>query len=329
MAPATASPAKAVAATESRQSAPHPLTVSRAFNAPRDLVFKAWSAANHLKHWFCPQGATVPECEVEFRPGGKFDLRMRGNNGEYDNWIRGHYVEILPHSRLVIDMTVETIDGKPLFNALTTVGFETICGGTEMTVTQQYTLIDPSASDFTRGAEAGWKQTLDRLEKEVARINAETPPRSVAHGTFSISRTFDAPPSLVFRALSDPAAKAEWFHGGKGYEMVSRSMDVRPGGREHLQGKWDNGLVSTFDAVYFDVIPDARLVYSYEMHMGERKISVSLATFELKAVGQGTQLTLTEHGAFLDGYDDAGSREHGSGLLLDAIGEWVMQAVKR
>jgi uncharacterized protein YndB with AHSA1/START domain len=87
--------------------------------------------------------------------------------------------------------------------------------------------------------------------------------------------------------------------------------------------------VSTFDAVYFDVIPNERLVYSYEMHMGERKISVSLATFELKRAGQGTRLVMTEQGAFLDGYDDAGSREHGSGLLLDAIGEWLKAMTKR
>jgi uncharacterized protein YndB with AHSA1/START domain len=322
MAPATTTATK----TEISQSAQHRLDISRAFNAPRDLVFKAWSTAEHLKHWFCPQGFTVPACEIEFRPGGKFDLCMRSQGGEFEHWIRGHFIEVMPHSRLVIDMTVVTVDGKQLFNALTTVGFETVCGGTEMSVSQAYTLLDPSAGDFTRGAEEGWKQTLDRLEKEVARIVAATPARSVAHGTFTISRNYDAPPALVFRALTDPAAKAQWFQGGPGYETVSRIMDVRPGGREHLQGKWDNGLVSTFDAVYFDVIPNERLVYSYEMHMGERKISVSLAVFELKAVGQGTQLTLTEHGAYLDGYDDAGSREHGSGLLLDAIGAWLAQA---
>jgi len=322
-------------ATETREAAqqrqdPSPsLTVSRAFNAPRDLVFKAWSAAEHLKQWFCPQGYTVPECEIDFRPGGKFDLCMRSQGGESEHWIRGHYVEIMPHARLVIDMSVVTTEGKPLFNAHTTVGFETICGGTEMTVTQQYTLLDATAGDFTRGAEQGWLQTLDRLEKTVARISAETPPRSVAHSTFSIQRTYDAPPALVFRALSDPAAKGQWFHGGSGYTEVSRSMDVRPGGREHLQGKWDNGMVSTFDAVYFDVIPNERLVYSYEMHMGARKISVSLATFEIKPAGQGTQLTLTEHGAFLDGYDDAGSREHGMGLLLDALGAWATEQAKR
>ncbi|HBO83270.1 MAG TPA: polyketide cyclase, partial [Cupriavidus sp.] len=126
-----------------------------------------------------------------------------------------------------------------------------------------------------------------------------------------------------------PVAKAQWFNGGPGYTEVKRTMDVRPGGREHLQGRWENGLVSTFDAVYFDVIPNERLVYSYEMHMGERKISVSLATFELKRAGQGTRLVMTEQGAFLDGYDDAGSREHGSGLLLDAIGEWLKAMTKR
>jgi hypothetical protein len=59
---------------------------------------------------------------------------------------------------------------------------------------------------------------------------------------------------------------------------------------------------------------------SYEMHMDHRKISVSLATFELKPAGTGTRLVMTEQGAFLDGYDDAGSRERGSHFLLDALG---------
>jgi uncharacterized protein YndB with AHSA1/START domain len=97
-------------------------------------------------------------------------------------------------------------------------------------------------------------------------------------------------------------------------------MDVRPGGREHLQGRWDSGMVSTFDAVYFDVIPNERIVYTYEMHLDERKISVSLATIELREDGAGTILVLNEHGAFLDGYDDAGSRERGTNFLMDALG---------
>jgi uncharacterized protein YndB with AHSA1/START domain len=149
--------------------------------------------------------------------------------------------------------------------------------------------------------------------------------RSVVHGSFRIERTYPVPRERVYRALTDPAAKAKWFAGGADYTTLEREMDVRPGGRERLRGRWQGGLVSTFDAVYFDVVPNERLVYSYEMHLDERKISVSLATFELKAEGEGTRLVVTENGAFLDGYDDAGSRERGTNVLVDALGRSLLE----
>jgi len=313
--------------TATQLAQPRPLTVSRAFNAPKELVFQAWTSAEHVKHWFCPRGFTIPEAEVEPRVGGKFDYCMRAPDGQ-SHWVRGHFVKILPNARLVIDMTVVDGDGAALFNALTTVSFENVCGGTQLDVEQRYTLLDPVAGNFTRGAAQGWAETLDRLEVEVARM-ADAPPaeRSVVHGIFRIERTFKATPAEVFRALTDPKAKAQWFRGGDGYQELARTMDARPGGREHLKGSWANGLVSTFDAIYYDVVPGERLVYAYEMHMGERKISVSLATFEMKPVDDGTRLVMTEQGAFLDGYDDAGSREHGSGLLLDALAQYLAGAV--
>jgi uncharacterized protein YndB with AHSA1/START domain len=146
-------------------------------------------------------------------------------------------------------------------------------------------------------------------------------PRSVVHAMFCIERTYPASAAQVFKALTDPAAKAKWFAGGEGYTELARHMDARPGGREHLQGRKDTGVVSTFDAFYHDVVRNERVVYSYEMHLDDRKISVSLATFELKTAGAGTRLVMTEQGAFLDGYDDAGSRERGSNFLLDALGK--------
>jgi uncharacterized protein YndB with AHSA1/START domain len=144
--------------------------------------------------------------------------------------------------------------------------------------------------------------------------------RSVVHATFCIERIYPASPAQVFKALTDPAAKAKWFTGGNGYTLLTRKMDVRPGGREQLKGRWETGVVTTFDAVYHDVVADERIVYAYEMHLDERKISVSLATLELEPAGTGTRRVMTEQGAFLDGYDDAGSREHGSNFLLDALG---------
>jgi uncharacterized protein YndB with AHSA1/START domain len=144
---------------------------------------------------------------------------------------------------------------------------------------------------------------------------------SVVHATFCIERTYPASRAQVFKALIDPEAKAKWFTGGKGYTLLAREMDVRPGGREHVRGRWESGVVSTFKAVYHDVVVDERIIYAYDMYLDYRKISVSLATFELKPARTDTRLVMTEQGAFLDGYDDAGSREHGSNLLLNALGK--------
>ena len=95
---------------------------------------------------------------------------------------------------------------------------------------------------------------------------------------------------------------------------------MRPGGREHLKGRWANGTVSTFDAIYHDIVANSRIVYSYEMRLNDRKISVSLATLEIKPEGEKTRLVVTEQGAFLDGYEDGGSRERGTEHLLDLVG---------
>jgi uncharacterized protein YndB with AHSA1/START domain len=144
--------------------------------------------------------------------------------------------------------------------------------------------------------------------------------RSVVHATFHLERVYDASSARVWKALTDPAGKAQWFGApSEPVEIIERAMDVRPGGRERLRGRWGGQVVSTFDATYYDVIENERLVYCYEMHLDDRKISVSVATIQLKADGKRTQLALTEQGAFLDGYDDAGSRERGTGELLDAL----------
>ena len=144
--------------------------------------------------------------------------------------------------------------------------------------------------------------------------------RSIKHGSFTIDRKLDIDPAVVFRAWTDPAVKARWFSGpvDKWTETL-REMDVRVGGRERLVGQFSEGSESRFDAVYIDVVPDRRLVYSYEMHWQGKKISVSLASIEFVAAGRGTKLIVTEQGAFLDGFDDGGSRERGTESLLDNL----------
>ena len=296
---------------------PEPLVISRSFPAPRDLVFKAWSSADHMKRWFSPEGYSVPEAEIDFRPGGVCAICMRSPEGQ-DFWSRGVYTRSR-HRTGWCSPGVAVGDFAQKFTAHTTVTFEIDGAGTRMTVHQVYDIHDEAFLFAVEGAPEGWRTTLDKLEREVARIQASQG-RSIVHATFSLQRVYDATPAQVFRALSDKAAKARWFEGGDGYTSLEREMDVRPGGRERLKGRWASGMVSTFDAVYFDVVPNERLVYAYEMHLDDRKISVSLATMELQPEGAGTRLVVTEQGSFLDGYDDAGSRERGTGFLLDRLG---------
>jgi uncharacterized protein YndB with AHSA1/START domain len=282
-------------------------------------VFRAWSAADHVKNWFSPNTYSVGDAKVEMHVGGAFDVCMLSPSGE-KHWTRGVFVEVTPHSRLVIDMQVADLQGSPLFRAYTEVTFNDASPGeTTMEVVQTYAFIDPSiATPMVAGASEGWRTTLDKLEREVMRISGAAGAQGcpVAHASFHLERRYDAPVERVWRTLTDEAAKQRWFGGMPGeWVVLELHMDVREGGRERAKGRWKSGVVSTFDAVYLDVVPHERLVYSYVMHLDDRKISVSLATMEL----QSEKLLVTEQGAFLDGYD-AGAREHGTGYLLDRLG---------
>ena len=92
------------------------------------------------------------------------------------------------------------------------------------------------------------------------------------------------------------------------------------GGRERSLGGPKDGPVNTYNAVYWDIVENERIVYTYEMLMDGRRTSVTLATVELRAEGDGTRLVLREDGAFFDELIDPALREDGWGSLLDALG---------
>jgi uncharacterized protein YndB with AHSA1/START domain len=146
-------------------------------------------------------------------------------------------------------------------------------------------------------------------------------PRSVKHATFTIERTYGAAPARVFAALSTKEAKAKWFGGPPEWTRSKWELDFRVGGREVNAGGPPGGPEHIFVAQYLDIVENARIIYAYDMFEGEKKLSVSLATFELAPAGKGTRLTLTEHGAFLDGHEDPALREHGTRWLLDKLGQ--------
>ena len=101
---------------------------------------------------------------------------------------------------------------------------------------------------------------------------------------------------------------------------MGHSFDFKVGGREQEAGRFKKtGVVSSFDCIYLDIVENERIIYSYVMHLDDRKISASQACIELKPEGSGTKFILTEYGDYLDGYDDAGSREQGTNFLMDAL----------
>jgi uncharacterized protein YndB with AHSA1/START domain len=150
--------------------------------------------------------------------------------------------------------------------------------------------------------------------------------RSVTHDTFIIERSYSASPARVFFALSDKQAKAKWFVGPDEWGQDKYEMDFRVGGREINSGGPKGGPVHTFVAVYQDIVPDERIVYTYDMHLDDKRISVSLATMELRPEGTGTKLVLTEQGAYLDDFDDPSVRRQGTEELLDALGKALKSA---
>ena len=146
------------------------------------------------------------------------------------------------------------------------------------------------------------------------------PERSVAHSTFTLERTYDRPPARVFAAWADPGLKARWFGGGTDDAPIDLDMDFRVGGQET-----DRSEPGAYVARYHEIVTDERIVFTYDLSFGGPLVSVSLASVEFReaAGGSGTQLTYTEHGAFLDGLDDPELRKNGTGGMLDELGRWL------
>jgi uncharacterized protein YndB with AHSA1/START domain len=149
--------------------------------------------------------------------------------------------------------------------------------------------------------------------------------RSVIHDTFTIERTYPVAPSRVFAAFASAEAKGIWGDTGDlepaDGEAGIAEFDFRAGGRERFGFKMA-GTTFRYDARYYDIVPDQRIMYAYEMYAGDARISVSVATIEFVKSGDGTTLTVTEQGAYLDGIDgpEAPSlRREGTAEMLDNL----------
>ncbi len=143
------------------------ITITRVLDAPRELVWQAWTDPEHLARWWGPKGFTVPFCEVDVRPGGAWRIDMRAPNGTvYPN--KGVYLEVVEPERLawtdVVDETNAPAWGdRPPPSSVTTVLFEEEDGKTRMTTITRLESVEDRNRMLEMGADKGWNQSLDRL----------------------------------------------------------------------------------------------------------------------------------------------------------------------
>ncbi|MEQ1489294.1 MAG: SRPBCC family protein [Terricaulis sp.] len=143
--------------------------------------------------------------------------------------------------------------------------------------------------------------------------------RSTTHATFVIEREYSHPPAKVFAAFADAKQKIKWFGGPDNWDKSNYQLDFRVGGKESISGGPQGGTVHAYDATIWDIVENERIVLAYDLLLDSVRISVSLATTEIKPSGNGTRLIYTEQGVYLDGYDDAGQREEGTQQLFNQL----------
>ena len=152
--------------------------LKRVFDAPRSLVFKAWTDPKHVAQWWGPHGFTNPVCEMDVRPGGAWRIVMVGPDGA-KHPAKGVYREVVEPERLV--MTIDHSElpeewhdlvnpnrdrgkGKPALEVLSNVTFEEHNGRTTLTIRLRFESAAIRDSFLKLGMEQGWSQSLERLE---------------------------------------------------------------------------------------------------------------------------------------------------------------------
>lgn len=228
------------------------ITVTRIFDAPRELVFTMWTDADHLARWWGPEGFSVPKARSDARPGGELLIVMRGPDGA-DMPLTGTYLDVVPPERLVIESRAAMPDGTPFLEAMNTVTFADLDGKTEVTVHARAVALVPEAMPALGGMLAGWNQSLQCLDDVLT---------GAVGRQIVLSRLIPAPCETVFDAWIRREHVERWW-GPTGFSLTIDEMDVRPGGSWRFTMHGPDGVDYPNEIVYEEVAPPVRLVYRH------------------------------------------------------------------
>jgi len=269
-------------------AAPERTVVStRVFDAPREVVYKAWTDPKQLGQWFPPKDFTSPRCEVDPRPGGIFRCDMKGPDGAVFVG-KGLFREVVPNERLVFTFAGEESVPPPL---LVTVLFEDQGKKTKLTMQQTAETVADYEDLLKLGVTEGVNQSFDKLAELLVRTPAGRTTTSVAGRTLTLTRVFDAPRDLVWKAYTDPKHIVKWMYA-KDWEAPFAETDVRPGGKVRIGMRpadhSEEGF--TFSGTYREVVKPERIVLAtddgrlmtttFEDQKGKTKLTLSLEMAE-------------------------------------------------
>ena len=232
------------------------IVLSRVFDAPRELVWRAFTDPARLANWWGPVGFTTRTHRMDVKPGGAWRFVMVGPDGrEYQNLIT--YLEVKEPERLHYkhggDKDVEPVN----FEVLVT--FDKDGDATDRTrVTMRSIFPSRNALEFVvreYGALEGGKQTFERLAGHLSEVAAADP----LDRPFVITRVFRAPRALVWDAWTQREHLAHWM-GPKGTTIARSSLELRPGGIYHYGMQAPDGKLMWGKWVFREVVRPERLV---------------------------------------------------------------------
>ena len=266
----------------------HEVVITREFDAPRELVFQAWTDSQQLAQWWGPRGFTNPVCDWHPLPGRAIYVVMRAPNGtEYP--MAGEFREVAAPERLVFTSGALDETKQLLFEQLQTVTFAERDGKTLVKIHMRVLRTTAEGNKYLGGYEAGMGQSLERLAELMA--ECENPPPDTSDREIVITRVFNAPRELVWEAMTNPEHVVNWW-GPRGFTTTIETMDVRPGGIwKHVMHGPDGTDYPNKSNIDEEVKPE-RIVYTH----GGRKAGGPAAQFQafwiFDDLGNQTRLTL-------------------------------------
>jgi len=297
-------------------AAEHELVITRVFDAPRDLVFQCWTEPEHLQHWQgAPRGFTVTTQESDIRPGGFFRICMRSPEG-VNHWLRGDYREILKPERIVFTHVWQDADGESGKETLVTIALMEHDGKTELTLRQT----GFQSVESRDGHGYGWTSAFDVLTDYLAQMGGLRNSSNSLERELVITRVFDAPRDLVFKAWTEAEHLKRWW-GPHGFTNPVCEVDLRVGGAWRIVMRFRDGNEHIFNAVYREIVPPERLVFTNTaLDKDGKPLLEGLTTVTFGDLGGKTQLTLQTRMVGLVPY---------AGRMLDGMEPGWTQSLER